>query len=220
MRICVVGNGQSPKGHGDLIDCHDVVIRVNGWWLTHPPPIAGRKCTHWSWNTALYLVGLREAGEKNKPLKSKMPRKNPDGTRPVLCAENHRGHNRHVRNARIAAAALGLRNKVRFMDKNADSRLQKKLRGLAGGKAVPSTGLRALHRAVLMQPHHLTVIGFDATLPDRPGWNDLGNPWRKNWNCHGFVAEKKVIEELVDGKVWLGQPVAFSADWVGRPEII
>ena len=220
MRICVVGNGQSPKGHGDLIDSHDVVIRVNGWWLTHPPPIAGRKCTHWSWNTALYLVGLREAKEKNKPVRKPMPRKNPDGSRPMLCAENWRSGRKHIRNARIAAAALGLRNKIRFMDKNADSRLQKKLRALAKRKTMPTTGMRALHRAVLMKPNHLTIIGFDATKPDRPGWNDKGNPWRKNWNCHTFVEEKLVIAELVDKKVWLGQKVDFSVDWVGRPEQI
>lgn len=217
MRICVVGNGDSPRGHGDFIDCHDVIIRVNGWWRTHPPPIAGRKITHWSWNTALYLVGLKEAGEKNKVVKQ-MPPESGDGRKYALCAENFRGGRKHIRNAKTALGKLGKRPLL-FMDKNADSRLARKLKALSGRKQMPTTGMRALHRAVLMEPHHLTIIGFDATLPNRPGWNDRGNPWRKNWNCHDFVAEKKVIAELVDGKVWLGQPVNFSVDWVGRPEL-
>lgn len=218
MRICVVGNGQSPVGHGDFIDCHDRVIRVNGWWLTHPPPVAGRKCTHWSWNTALYLVGLKERGEKNNPVRRKIPR-NPDGSKAVLCAENFRGRGKHKMNAQIAAAALG-KPKIRYMDKNADSRLQKRLREYAGRKLMPSTGIRAIHRAILMKPHHLTIIGFDATTPDKPGWDDKGNPWRKNWNCHGFVAEKYIIRDLADNSDWLGQPVDITVDWVGRPDDI
>jgi hypothetical protein len=216
VRACVVGNGQSPKGHGDLIDCHDLVFRVNGWWLTHPPPVAGRKITHWSWNSALYLIGIREPGEKNKLVRVRPPR-----GKYVICVEACRGHKKHKTNAVLAAAKLG-GLPVRQMDKNADSRLSKWLRKLAKnqGRCIPSTGLRAVHRAVLMKPEHLTIIGFDATTPDKPGWNDLGNPWRKTWALHGFVFEKQVLASLVDDKKWLGQKVDFSVDWVGRPDDI
>jgi len=212
MRAVVVGNGQSPKGHGDLIDCHDVVMRVNGWWLTHPPPVAGRKITHWAWNTALYLVGLREEGEKNKIPKARAPR----GQKYLICAENIRGKGKHVTNAKTASAALG-KLPIAWMDKRADSRLAKALRQRAGRKVMPSTGIRGLNRIVALKPHHLTIIGFDATTPDKPGWNDLGNPWRKTHGLHNFTAEKQLIADLEDGRVWLGQPVNFSIDWVGRP---
>lgn len=211
MRACVVGNGQSPLGHGDMIDCHDLVMRMNCWWRTHPPPVAGRKITHWGWNSALYLVGLKEKREKNKVCHD-MPK-----GKFIICVEAWRGGRKHITNAKIASAKLG-RLKIAHMNKNYDSRLTKKLSRLAKRRVVPSTGIRALSRVVAMKPEHLTIIGFDATLPKRPGWNDRGNPWRKNWSCHDYVAEKRLMIQLVDGKRWVDGPIEFTIEWYGRPE--
>jgi hypothetical protein len=214
LTMCVVGNGQSPIGHGDFIDSHDFVVRVNGWWITHKPPAAGRKVNAWAWNSALYFVGLREAKEKNR-LKKPPPAGNYE-----LWVEAHRGGKKHIRNAQMAVGIIG-RRKICWMDKKADNLLTHWLRKLAKRRVVPSTGLRAVCRAVhrlKAVPALLSVIGFDATKPDKPGWGDKGNPWRKTWRLHDFVAEKQVLASLVDGRKWLGSRVAFKTDWVGRPE--
>ena len=217
MNICVVGNGQSPLGHGSLIDGHDFVIRQNSWWLTHPPPIAGRKINAWCWNLAGYLLGHTDPGKKDKPIKVKPPK----GPYAVWCTWAYGNAKRTARAYALVNKVLGKRQIVP-LNRKLDARLAANLRRAIGArkKVVPTTGIRAVAGAMAKNPELLTLIGFDATLPKRPGWNDKGNPWKKTWGMHSFVAEKRLLAELVDGKVWLGKPTQTKVLWYGRPEDI
>lgn len=214
MRLCVVGNGQSPKGHGDLIDRHDFVVRMNGWWLAHPKAIAGRKISAWCWNCAGYLLGHTDPGKKDKPVTVKPPKV----PYQVWYTWHYGNAARRARAAALIKEVIGKRRIVP-LDRGLDRRVTAAMKKYADKKrTVPTTGLRAIGQALKLNPSELTLIGMDATLPGLPGWNDEGLPWTKHWSMHSFIAEKKLLVELVDGKTWLGNPVSCKIDWVGRPE--
>lgn len=212
VRICIVGNGQSPLQHREAIDACDLVVRINAWWLTHPNGVAGLKFDAWAWNTALYLVGIREKGEKNKPLT--VPPPAGDWAIWALRASSPGKMKRNVKTAlkRLGPRPVAYRSEARL------KACAKYLSKLRGGRAMPSTGFLAIEQAIGDWLDELVLVGFDATTPSKPGWNDKGNPWRKTWSLHSFVAEKEAMGYLADKGRWLGRKVPFKVTWLGRPE--
>lgn len=191
MRVCVVGNGPSAKGHGAEIDACDFVVRIKAWWV-YGAEDAGQRCDA----LAHYGGGARVdhppcSGEywfTRTTERSEWDR--------VACVINN--------------ADLAL---YRWVTK----KVWQKARDCVGSD--PSTGFVALSMAMaIFDPSELVLAGFDARGKDLPGFNDArGKPWPTDGaGHHDWMKEKQLIAAIRDG-TWLGEPTDTHLTWYGGP---
>lgn len=196
MKLCVVGNGPSAKGHGAEIDACDFVVRIKAWWENGAED-AGSRCD------ALAHYGLCPGG-------SVLPR--PTGehwiTQTVAHIEGHDdGWDRLDYINRVAN-----HRPIRWLTTEAWWRLQRHI------KSDPTTGIIAVFIGLIVaQPAELLLYGFDSTTTDRPNfWDARETTERKS--PHDVLAEKRIIAKIANGK-WLGKPTETKLIWPDMPEL-
>jgi hypothetical protein len=186
IRLCVVGNGWSPIGHGPWIDGHDFVVRCTSCVTAHKRR-AGWKTSAWAWfgNASLWPGVYQVPGDASESWF-------------VLPRSGKRFHSEAYAYAQKLSANHGMRFRA----------IHEPIFSLAKSvlKIQPSTGFLAILMALhVMHPAKMTVIGMDATLPTKPGW-DEPNPVRK-WKTdgrrvfgHNFVREKELLAASIAAK--------------------
>ena len=66
-----------------------------------------------------------------------------------------------------------------------------------------------------LEPARLVLAGFDATTPDRPGFDN--RPGSEN---HDFQAEKRLLAGLRDHRTFLGQEWdCCEVEWIDPPDL-
>lgn len=196
VRVAVVGNGPSAAGKGAEIDAHDFVVRCNAFSLASAPD-CGTKLSAWAWfafPAVADRLGSAPGGDycvwMTKPLAQWGCS---DVVDPRLLIRWAAG--RPIRwvtadFAKVAACALG---------------------------AEPTTGFTAVDMAVrMLGASELTLYGFDATTPDRPGWGDARTviPWQADYP-HRQDLEKIAFTRLRDEAQWLGRSCGTRLAWKG-----
>ena len=194
--VAVVGNGPTAERHGAEIDAADFVVRVTDCRLMGAGG-AGARIDALAWYCC-----------RGEPLHA------PPGDYehwitlpPSRCwppNELHMGG--WLRIVDQAAA----RNPLAWIT---DYQWQKE--ELAIGRP-PTTGLTAVHMALLqLEPARLVLAGFDATTPDRPGFDN--RPGSEN---HDFQAEKRLLAGLRDHRTFLGQEWdCCEVEWIDPPDL-
>jgi hypothetical protein len=175
MNIAVVGNGPSAAQYGKRIDRCNFVVRINTHKKHFPDDEAGKKLSSWAW-----------FGQKSIP-----PECIP--TAPCefwLCARPPDRSNvaDFARCLELAGA-----NPTRIIPVAIWNDLHARL------KAIPSTGIQAVHMALEMKPKKLVLAGFD-----------YDSSWQK---CnHSPVNEKTLLEELCLAKD------GVTVEWLGHAD--
>lgn len=200
MRVCIVGNGPSAKGHGTEIDACDIVIRLKAWWRFGAVD-AGSKCDVW----AHFACPQVQAVYENKSTPEEMQRTT-DGEHWMLhTVEQMRDPKERV-GFLVRMAALGV---LRWVTQSCWQRARDYL------DRDPSSGMVAAAMAMdVYEPTELALYGFDCTTPDQPNFE---NARIRQLPCdHDFVAEKRALAEIHEGR-WLGEAVETGLVWPDEP---
>ena len=177
----LVGNGAGAlRGdHAEIIDSHDIVVRMNRFRVAGYEEVLGTKCTHWVLNCAL------TTDERNYALNNiEKVRKETNGLLKVLVLTTD-SHGREVRLKEIKRVFLSESNV--YFDYKIYSTWR--MKNLLNGKRKPSTGILAI-LYFLERYRKLTLIGFDFGTSDHY-WGDHGpsdRPGKHHWD-----AEKQLI---------------------------
>lgn len=204
MKIAVVGNGPSAQDRGAEIDAHDFVVRCN-WFAMQGGANSGTRLDAWAWY-----------GQDVHPLNT--------GGAPAGAYECWFGTfvSRHwMTNPDLLAGLLSFIEQangrtVRFISREHWAGM------FAALNCKPSTGFVSVALALEKKPEVLSLYGFDATTPDRPGWQDAGkdrpgcSPWPPE-SPHNFCGEKQILAVLAEKGLWLGTPCPTKLNWPARP---
>lgn len=198
MRVCVVGNGPSARGHGREIDACDFVVRLKGWWA-HAAEDAGSKIDAWVWFGDVQSL--------------------PSG-RPHMICQHWYTH------CPEQTAEQPQRSRMRWevFRYFADGLPQWQLPDGMWKQACdylhgthPSVGFIAVHMAMhLLRPESLLLAGFDSTTPDAPNYAPARVDWRRTFG-HDFALEKQMFAAIRESR-WMGDPTKTRLEWIGEPE--
>lgn len=196
MRIAVIGNGPSAKGLGAEIDACDFVVRTGQCINAFKENEAGTKLSAWAW-----------------PGYPKMNRYVPKGKgwqMWVTCpAEWHKGE---VRMPNVARIANQHKLNVQVLNLNEYTKVRVACKALSGKDLPPTTGILAIHMALMKKPAELLLAGFDCTIPTQPGFCYADGRKGLSVKLHDYTAEKVLTGHLLEGK-WLGAEVATVTEW-------
>jgi len=211
MRACVVGNGPSAARRGAEVDACDFVVRCTWFPLMFPDGGAGRRLDAWAWfGSTLQSGRMGGAPEGGYEVWFTLPL-----SRCSVVAKGHAGD--LVNAVRLAGA--------RPISVVTEERWDLEARGLSALSerpwCAPTTGLTAVDMALARSPDELLLVGFDATVPGRPGWGDARpvSPWRSDAGGHDLLAGKRALYELLEGGRWLGRPCRTKLIWPDAPEL-
>lgn len=200
MRLAVIGNGPSAKGHGVEIDACDFVVRMKAWWK-YGAEDAGSRCD------ALVHYGLNY----------------------LLEYPEFKGEHWFSQNVSRLQGHADCWERLSFLVRTAEMRAihwfpeamwkdaERKL------NRHPSSGFIAVYMAMaIKQPDELLLYGFDGTTPDRPNYTDANGPLLPaslmDNPPHDQLAEKRAIAEILTG-IWMNQPTATKLIWPDMPEL-
>ena len=217
--VGIVANGPSGSGQGPAIDGCDFVVRMKNW-ETYGPINAGQKISALlAFNAPWADITKEMEASKDWELWCPYPTFDvnlvpPKMNSPETCVDWRW----------VLKAADG--RVIRTISRGASSDITNRIRSLSQVPNVFTTaGAAAIAMAIERSPGQLHLWGFDR-VDDSAG--NPHNDWAqvaltpqmaKRNTMHDFVAEKKMICELVDNKSWCGKPVAFPVIWHGRPTI-
>lgn len=203
MKLCIVGNGPSAKGHGAEIDACDFVVRIKAFW-ENAAVNAGQRVDAVAW------LGTEEA---------KWKKHGPDGFDHwrTWCSEQY-----------IVNGGGWPARKV-FFETFAEGKITHRLSGQLHLRVKrstlkdPSTGIIAIAMALdILEPAELLLYGFDGTLPTLPNYHDARRapeiPKKGEQYPHDQLREKRVIAGLLNGK-WLGEPSTVKLIWPDMPDL-
>ena len=202
-RVCIVGNGPSAEGRGDIIDACDFVVRMKdfwhcgaktagsridahayyGWWTTWPDdPCEGFE--HWF----THCPGqLEHAGV---PSWDRL----------------------YILNTRAT------HQPIYWVWNELWTQLAESLDG-----DHPSTGFVCVGMALERfgkQLKELVLYGFDSTTPEQPNFFDFDEqPKTRPYNIvHSMLHEKRLLAKLAAGQ-WLGKPCSVKLTWPDMPDM-
>jgi len=200
VRYALVGNGPSAAGCGAEIDAHDRVVRFNAFPISQAAD-AGRRLDVWVWFGWLdYLA--RMGGAPRGEYQVWMPL-------PLSCC----GSGGVGDAARIIEQARGRR--IRWVSEA----WRRGEVSFLGGRD-PSSGFTAVDMAIrLGGATEITLYGFDAVAPDRPGFHDARGPFPFIGTAHPWRAEKRAYADLAARGLWMGERWPVRVRWPSRPEI-
>jgi hypothetical protein len=214
--VAVVGNGPSGNGQGPAIDGCDFVVRMKNW-RTCGPVNAGQKLSalvgfNSQWTDIPKELEIRRDWELWCPYPTFEIVLDPQFKTPETCVDW-----RWV--LQIADGRI-----IRTISRSASAEMVNYMRSLSSIPGVFTTaGAAAIAMAIERFPGQLHLWGFDR-VDDTAGnpHNDWGQvaltaQIAKKNTMHDFVAEKKMISELVDKVSWCGKPINFPVIWHGRP---
>lgn len=199
MKLCVVGNGPSAKGHGAEIDACDFVVRLKAWWV-HGAEDAGERIDAWAWfgdaNWAPETVSVPVSG----------------------CEHWFTQCDKQMSKRIDFDARWG--SFIRLSQGEPTQRLTDDLweRVQSYLERDPSTGCVAVAMAMeLFRPDELLLVGFDSTTADAPNYTCARIDWGRTF-AHAFDKEKLAFAEIRDG-TWLGGSVQTCLKWIGEPDV-
>lgn len=215
-RVAVVANGPSGTDQGAEIDACDFVVRQNSW-ITEGPKNAGRKasalCGYFG---GTFKVNDSPGLEIPEWLAS-------DRSWELWChisAPNYRPrpNDRDVGDWEwVLRTADG--RAIRLLRDQSTVGMIGRLKAMNPHVISASLGLACLAMAVELEPSELHLWGYDATAFGLPSYDWGQRQCLEPCKCHDFVAEKRLIAELVDRRFWLEHPVNFPTIWHSRPEL-
>ena len=215
--VAIVANGPSGTDQGASIDRCDFVIRMNAW-ITEGPKNAGSKISA--------LCGFCDGNHIVSKGKT-------NGVEVPDWLKKRRDWELWCPIAAEGFLAEPTRENVgdwRWLLRTADGRPIRLNREITAQKVItylktlsnrfkyPSLGMACLSLVMDLTPKELHIWGYDSTKAGLPTYN-LAQV-ELNWDClwHDFVAEKRIIAELADKKLWLGKPSTVKLVWHNRPK--
>ncbi len=196
-RVAVVGNGPSAGKYGREIDDADFVVRCS-WFTVVGAEGAGEKLDAWAWlGHHLFMDEMKSPPSGEYECWATLPLSR--------CNPPHKEHCGNVLNV-LAWAGRRVVRQTTEEDWAAQA---------AAIQSAPSTGFTAVDMAISSVPNitKLVLYGFDATVPDSPGWNDARPYCQWPPECpHDFAAEKRELAKMAHG-YWLGEPIDFKLVW-------
>lgn len=203
MKICVVGNGPSAKGHGAEIDACDFVVRIKAFW-DFGAVDTGSKVNAIAW------FGAQRKAWWDRDLSNGVPpcehwrnwcnKQYEESPLPWMRAKAFFDYITCGLSVATVSECQWMRA-VRYLDRH------------------PSTGFVAIVMVLDRWPTcKLLLTGFDATIAGRRDYYDARHRKHSDPIIHDMVAEKRAIAELFDG-TWLGEPSEASLTWLDMPEI-
>lgn len=199
MRVCVVGQGPSAGGKGEIIDACDFVVRIKSFWA-YGALDAGARMDAWAW----YGEWTEHEHKRDE--------------KPTLDCEHWVTHA-----PKQLSVGFDGWPRVAHIIREANGRCLRWLSEAQWGKARehlgrhPSTGFVVILMVLDRFPDcELVLHGFDSTLPELPNYTDAR--FDVIAPAHDILAEKQAMRELDNGK-WLGEPTRATLDWPVRPDI-
>ena len=174
MRVCLVGCGPSAPQYAAEIDASNVVIRCGAF----PPGLAGGKWDIWASSfTSLKCEEISAAGMIPGP-----------GKQPIDISG--------VKASGIWVLGDRPELRIKAAGKRVLSTGKNWLRKFKG-RHPASEGMLALRLVMEKFPGEvITIVGFDARSPGKPGWGPIGD---REWVArpgHDFVQEKRILAAL------------------------
>ena len=217
--IGIVGNGPSGRGQGPAIDGCDFVVRMKNWKKYGPIDSGQKVSALLAFNKP--WADITEEMESSRDWELWCPYPT---FRVNVAPAKMNSPETCVDWVWLLEAADG--RVVRTISRQAATDILNYIRSLSAIPGVYTTaGIAAIAMAVERSPGQLHLWGFDRVD------DSVGNP-NNDWGqvaltaqtaakntMHDFVAEKKMLVELVDRKSWCGKPVEFPVIWHGRPPI-
>jgi len=205
VNIAVVGNGASARNYAPEIDGADFVVRMTEGHIAHRF-CSGSRVDAYAWygHELHAMMPLRFMAEAREFWHT-VPSERPHG-RPEVARDRIKTVLRHLggRTLRVISQAeydaLTAELAEQYMDAKS-----------------PSTGLVTLHMALARAPDRVDLYGYDATTRGQPGWGNEAIGWPDK-DPHPFLAEKRMIRDLVQTGKWLRKPAPPVA-WHAMPEV-
>lgn len=197
MKLCIVGQGPTAKGHGKEIDACDKVVRIKTWWHAGATDTGSKWDVHAHYGDGFWDDRPEFHGEHWWTQTMCQVRRNPAGWSRLSFVANRARYEP----VRFAPDALW---------DAAFARLQRH----------PSTGFMVVAMAMeIVEPSELVLFGFDGTTPDEPRMYNDARGGRVDTKCsHDLLAEKRAIAEILGG-AWLGEPCRTKLYWPQMPEL-
>lgn len=210
MKVCIVGNGPSAAGQGQLIDAADCVVRMKAWW-SFGALDAGKKCDILAWFGSDWGWSVGKGGHPPPALLCEHWFTQPWDVLAPRTMES-------LRNALHFLIVRSNGNPVRFIPGSLWHKCVKAL----GGKH-PSTGFSSVAMAIeYLSPDEIVLVGFDGTTRDKPNFGDARRELEakdlSDVPPHDLLSEKRLIVKLFDG-TWLGEPVSLKLTWIAQPSV-
>ena len=200
MRVCIVGQGPSANGQGELIDGCDFVVRIKAYWECGATD-AGEKINAW----AHYGHPIVNPAWKNAPPKVEHWITHCPGQ---FATPEEPGPERY----RLAVAHADGRL-MRILPDALWWRLRKWL------NRHPSTGMVAASMAMHALPlSEIVLVGFDSTTHNKPNYLDAQQHAIIDSHPHDMLTEKKALASIADG-LWLGNPTDAKLTWPSKPDL-
>ncbi len=199
MRICIVGNGPSAKGHGAEIDDCDFVVRLKAYWH-HSALDTGSKTNAIAWFGSQRNLWWETTIQPVEHWRTWSDRQY-DEALPAWKKAREFFHYTAFGLPVMVLDYAHWRHAANYLDR------------------FPSTGFIAVMMAIARWPEcNLLLTGYDSTIEGRPDYYDARNPNPDAPHPHDVLTEKRAMAKLLKSE-WLGDPCGVKLEWLHMPEL-